>query len=185
MKVVVDKRLCEPPDCAHHLNLKATIQKNKAKTFASLYEVVQPPEGKQNIIKVDRNILQRRITAYRAGCEVNLENIIQHELMIVPLSLATTSGSLHSTNTAVLANILTQQVPNPATVILDEPSCLLIDGQLLVMALGKPPGIRTFGDYANIFCQHCVQDGSKIPDDRCSLLHVSRRINQGRHKDHT
>ena len=36
-------------------------------------------------------------------------------------------------------------------VIHDEPSRLLIDGQALVMALGKPPDIRTFGDYANIF----------------------------------
>ena len=51
----------------------------------------------------------------------------------------------------MLANILTQQVQTPTTVILDEPSCLLIDGQALVMALGKPPDIITFGDYANIF----------------------------------
>ena len=33
MKVFVDKRPCEPPDGEHHLNLKAPIQKNKAKTF--------------------------------------------------------------------------------------------------------------------------------------------------------
>ena len=32
MKVFVDKRPCEPPDSEHHLNLKAPIQKNKAKT---------------------------------------------------------------------------------------------------------------------------------------------------------
>ena len=42
MKVLVDKRMCEPPDSDHHLNLKAHIQKNKAKTFGSLYAVVQP-----------------------------------------------------------------------------------------------------------------------------------------------
>ena len=32
MKVFVDKCLCEPPDSGHRLNLKAPIQKNKAKT---------------------------------------------------------------------------------------------------------------------------------------------------------
>ena len=32
MKVFVDKRPTEPPDSDHHLNLKAPIQKNKAKT---------------------------------------------------------------------------------------------------------------------------------------------------------
>ena len=71
-KVFVDKRLCEPPYSDHHLNLKAPIQKNKAKTLASLYEVGQTSKDKQNIIKVDRNILQRLITSYGAGCEVLL-----------------------------------------------------------------------------------------------------------------
>ena len=58
-------------DYNHHLNLKAAIQKNTANTFASLYEVLQPSEGKQNIIKLARNILQRLTIAYiiyyRAG----------------------------------------------------------------------------------------------------------------------
>ena len=160
MKVFVDKRLCEAPYSDHHLNLKAPIQTNKANTFASLYEVVQPSKGKKNIIKVGRNSLQRLITAYRAGREVNLGSIIQHELMTVPLSLATTSGSLHSTNKAELGNILTLQVQTIATVIHDEPSRLLIDGQALVMALGKPPDIRTFGDYANIFASTVFKMGA-------------------------
>ena len=72
MKVFVNKPMCVPPDSDHHLNLKAPIQKNEANTFASLYEDVQP--SKQNIIKMDRNILQRLITACREGREVNLEN---------------------------------------------------------------------------------------------------------------
>ena len=112
MRTFVDKRLCQPPDSDMHLDLKAPIQKIKAKTFASLYEVVKVSKGKQNTIKVERNILQRLITAYRAGRDVNLENILQHELMTIPFPLATTDGSLHSTNKSVLANILTQQVEN-------------------------------------------------------------------------
>ena len=63
MKDFVDKHVCEPPHSGHHLTLKAPIQNNKANTFASLYEVVQPSKGKENIIKLDRNILQRLITA--------------------------------------------------------------------------------------------------------------------------
>ena len=73
-------------------------------------EVVQPSNGKQKLIKMDRNSLQRVRTAYRAGRKVNLENILQHELMAVLLSLATSSGNLHSADKSVLANILTQQV---------------------------------------------------------------------------
>uniref|UniRef100_UPI00358E4F58 protocadherin-15 n=1 Tax=Myxine glutinosa TaxID=7769 RepID=UPI00358E4F58 len=161
MKVFVDKRLCEPPDSDQHLDLKSPVQKNKAKTFAALYKVVQFSKGKQNTIKVDRNILQRLITAYRAGREVNLENILQHEPMTDPLSLDTTSGCLHSTNKSVLAKILTQKVQTPANVTLDEPSCLVIDGQALVMALGKSTDIRTFGDYADTFANIVFRMGEK------------------------
>ena len=80
--------------------------------------------------------------------------------MTVPLSLATTSCSLPSTINAVLANILTQQVESPTTVILDEPSCVLGDGQALVMALGKPLDIITFGEYANIFASTVFKMGA-------------------------
>ena len=127
MKVFVEKRLCEPANSHQNLELKSPTQKNNAKTFASLYEVVKPSKGRQDTIKVDRNILQRLITAYRVGREVNLENILQHELMTVPLSLATTNGSLHSTNKSVLANILTQEVQTPANVTLDEPSFMVLE----------------------------------------------------------
>ena len=127
MKVFMDKRQCEPLDTDHHLHLLAPFQNNKAKTLSPLYEVVQPSNGNQNknIITVDRNILQILITAYRAGCEGNLENIIKHELMTVPLYLVTTRGSIHSINKAELVNILTKQVQTTATDIHDEPSCLL------------------------------------------------------------
>ena len=82
--------------------------------------------------------------------------------MTVPLSLAPTNGSLHSTNKSVLADILTQEVQIPTNVTLSEPSCLLIDGQALVMALGKPPDIRTFGDYANTFGNTVLKMGRKF-----------------------
>ena len=47
MRAFVDKRLSQPPDSDMHLDLKALIQKNKAKTFASLYKVVKVSKGKQ------------------------------------------------------------------------------------------------------------------------------------------
>ena len=61
----------------------------------------------------------------------------------------------------MLTNIWTQHVPTPAIVILDEPSCMPIDGQSLVMALGTPPHIITFGDYANIFAITVFKMGAK------------------------
>ena len=61
----------------------------------------------------------------------------------------------------MLANTLTQQVQTPTTVILDEPRCLFIDGQALVIALVKPPDFRTFGDYANSFASTVFKMGEK------------------------
>ena len=46
IKVFVARRLCEPPGSDQHLNLKSAIHKNGAKTFSSLYEVMQPCKGK-------------------------------------------------------------------------------------------------------------------------------------------
>ena len=74
----VKQRECEPPDSDTHVSLKAPIHKNKAVTFASLYTMAQYNKGKLGTIKVDRNIFQRLITAYRAGRQVNLDKILQH-----------------------------------------------------------------------------------------------------------
>ena len=60
--------------------------------------------------------------------------------------------------TNLLADILTQQVQSPDNVTLSEPSCLLIGGQALVMALEKPPD-RTFGEYANVFANTVLKMG--------------------------
>ena len=117
-------------------------------SLTSLYTVVQDVKGKQRTIKMDRNILQRLITAYSEGREVN---ILQHELMSVPLSLATSNGTLHSPNKSQLADILTKDVLTQPTISFDGPSCLLIDGQALVMALSKTPNIKKLGEYAKTF----------------------------------
>ena len=100
----VEKRICLAPDNDQHVDLKAPkapIRKNKAVTFASLYTVVQDIKVKQSTIKMNRNILQRLIMAYRAVREVNLDNILQHKLMSVPLSIATISR-MHSLTKDVL-----------------------------------------------------------------------------------
>ena len=60
----VDKRVCMAPNNDQHVDLIAPIHQNKALTFASLYTVVENVKGKQSSIKMDRNILQRLITAY-------------------------------------------------------------------------------------------------------------------------
>ena len=73
--------------------------------------------------------------------------------MSVPLSL-------HSPNKSLLADILTKNVLTPPIVTLHRPSCLIIDSQTLVMALGKHPTISTFGEYANTFAAAVYKMGA-------------------------
>jgi hypothetical protein len=86
---------------------------------------------------VVRNTLQRLIFAYRDGRDVSLDKILQHELMSVPLSLGTTSGTINSASKSLLAAVLIQDELIPEAVVRDSPRCLLVDGQALVMALSK------------------------------------------------
>ena len=59
----VEKSICLASNNDQHDDLKVPIGKNKAVTFASLYTVVRDVKGKQSTIKMNRNILQRLITA--------------------------------------------------------------------------------------------------------------------------
>ena len=68
------------------------MSKNKAPTFASLYNITQISKTSDKIIKVDRNVMKRLITAYKAGRDVNLEEVLQHELMPVPVAIAELNG---------------------------------------------------------------------------------------------
>lgn len=94
------------------VSLKNPLHRNNPLTFSNLY--VLPSVGKDKnsakAIKVDRNILQRLITAFKAQRPVNLEKILQHELMQVPLSLASTDGNLLAGTKSILSDILTKGV---------------------------------------------------------------------------
>ncbi len=145
---------------------KERLPKNKVLTFASLYTVEKEhtDKGKQIVVKVDKYILQRLITAYKAGREVHLKNILQHELMPVSVALATTNGKLLPTNKSVIADILTTDITTPAAVLPIGSSGLVIDGQALVIALGKPADVTTFGEYSDMFDKCVLQMGSQLTE---------------------
>ena len=124
-------------------------------TFKSLYEVSNTdPKGKVTTLKADRTILQRLVTAFQAGRKVDL-HVLQHELMNIPISIANCDGSLRTGSQAILADVITRDVVCPAEVKVDQlSSCLIIDGQAVVVAIGKPVGAHTFGDIADVFVEH-------------------------------
>ena len=60
-------------------------------------------------------------------------------------------GSLCVGNKSSLIYVLIQNVSTPPEIEIKVPSTLIIDGRALVMALGQPKGLNTFGDLADEF----------------------------------
>ena len=96
--------------------LNEPLERNKAETFSNLYDIEKKNAitDKGTHLKADRNVMQRLVCAYASRRPVDLSNIVQHELMSVPISLAETSGSLRTGNKALLAECLTETVYCPS-----------------------------------------------------------------------
>jgi len=146
---------------------KDTLPKNKYLSFASLYEVQRKDAntGKTSKVKADRNILQRLIVAYEAGRSVDLSRILTHELFVVPLALAEVNGQLRTGSKAILVDVLTADVPCPdhlKLTDLDTDPTIVIDGQAMIVALGKPKAAKTFGDYADSFIETIIKSGQQF-----------------------
>lgn len=155
------------PSKERSVSFRDKLTQNKYLTFSSLFEVKQSDTktGKAKTVKADRNILQRLITAYEAGRTVNLDNIMMHELFVVPLSLAEVDGQLRSGSKAIFAKILTADIPCPSDLKATDLQCepmLVIDGQALIISIGKPQEAKTFGDLADTFVESVLQSGSQF-----------------------
>ncbi|PIK40695.1 hypothetical protein BSL78_22450 [Apostichopus japonicus] len=148
-RLVIDLNKSSP-----NKSLYDPITKNNAPTFETLYEVKisGSDKDKTKILKTDRNILQRLIIAYAGGRKVDLDTVLKHELMPVPLALANVNGTLRTGNKAILADVITAEVECPANIDFNKSTaCLVIDGQVRVIAVGKPTNAKTFGDLADEF----------------------------------
>lgn len=158
----VKHRLLGTPGLPGTQSIYDPIKKNKASTFENLYNVEQQSmkNNKRIVMKADKNVLQRLVTSYAAGRAVDLDNILKHELVPVPVALAEMNGSLKTGNKSMLADILTSDIECPATIDLDGRSaCLVIDGQARVVSIGKPCDAKTFGDLADTFTSSIFHSG--------------------------
>ena len=163
------ERLITPEDGHPRVKFRDPLHKSKVLAFSSLYVIHNKSKGQESTMKADRNVLQRLISAYQAGRTVDLHGLLQHELMTVPVSIANTNGSLRSGNKAILAEVLTKDVMCPTELVITEStSCLLIDGQGLIVALGKPSGATNFGDVGDAFLKLVCHAGRSF--DRIDVI---------------
>jgi hypothetical protein len=137
-----------------HIGLSCTLhQMTRSKQLVNLFHSAGHTfnyHEKGKIVKADRNTLHRIVTAFKAGREVNMSEILKHELMPVPIAIAETNGSLRSGNKSLLLDILLKNVDTNGVIDFNDRSALIIDGQFLVQSL-KHQGLRTFGEYADMY----------------------------------
>ena len=97
-------------------------------------------------------MIQRLLSAITFGRNVDMAEVLSHELSTLPSSLATADGKMRSTGKSSLLSILAEnidildQIPDS-----DNRTCYIIDGHALIQSLQKPSNCKTFGDYANTF----------------------------------
>ena len=129
------------------------LKKHRSKTFATLYKATVSTEHTvQKTVKADRKLLQRLLNVVTAGRTVEMGSILKHELSPVPLSLAKHGDDMNSTQKSELINVLADGIPIPSAIPeANMKTCVMIDGNGLIQALGKPHGCQTFGDYADVF----------------------------------
>jgi hypothetical protein len=141
MKLVRDRILPPPAGEEPPVGFYDPIKKQNAPTIESLYQIPKKSDEKEKktVVKTDRNLLVRLITAYQSGRQVDLPTILSHELFPVPLSLAEINGSFRTGNKAILIEKLVEGLDCPPTNdLFGKSSCMAIDGQALVVSLGKP-----------------------------------------------
>lgn len=136
--------------------LRDPLPTSNSPIFASLYEINTNIKGKEATMKADTNILQRLITAFQAGRIVDLQEILQHNLMSVPIPRANTNGTLQQSRPG-WCNSKRCIVICPPYITIGGIWCLVIDGKVLVVALGNPAGVANFGELADAFLNWCFR----------------------------
>ena len=98
-----------------------------------------------------------------------MQMVMQHELLPAPIALAEMNGQLIRTGTkSILADVLLSGINCSESIEAEGSSCLIIDGNDLIVAIGKPQEAKTFGDIADVFM------GVVMPYGRaCQQIHVT------------
>ena len=74
--------------------------------------------------------------------------------------MANCDGHLRTGSKSTLADVITRDVVCPAEVKCDQSNyCLIIDGQAVVVAIGKPAGANIFGELADVLVENVLDSG--------------------------
>ena len=114
------------------------------------------------------------------GQQVDLPEILCSEMMPVPLALAEINGLLKSGDKAVLQKRLLENIVCTESINLNGKfSCLLINGQGLVVSIDKP-NCKVFGELADHFIKSMLWYGNEC--ERIDLVFHRFRDNSIKRK---
>jgi len=151
------------------------LPQTKAQTLATMYKVkVTVQKDKVVEVKAERDIFRRLLIASDSGRNVNLENILKHELSPVPLALTKTDHKLLSTNKSDLIDILTEKTTVKTMDHLpysDAPTCLLIDGPAVIQAIVGYSRVDVLFDR---YFETSIKDGTR--SNRAGVMRPIRRV---------
>ena len=156
---VSERLISNGPDGKPQISYHHPLKKNNAPTFNELYKVKVGSKGSaEKVVKADRGVMQRLIVAYEAGRKVDLGSILKHELLPVPLALAEMNGNIRSGNKAALLDEVTAEVDIPEEIEMARSSSqIIIDGQEMVVSMGRPAKAETFGDLGEVFAKNVMR----------------------------
>ena len=103
--------------------------------------------------------------------------ILSHELMEVPLVISDTSGvssQRRTENKSVMMELLSSGTARPRVTPIAGKSTLIVNGQALVMALGRPSDCNTFEDLGDKFVKAVLASGKDF--DRIGVTFGRYRV---------
>lgn len=134
------------------------LKKATVSTFADMKKAL--PNDKDRKLMIDTEVLFRRLLAVARSRDVDLKNVLRHELAAVPPALFHDDGKMRKTNKADLAEKLES---NCLEVLVSLPhvpetmsSAYVIDGMAMVQSLNENH-FRTFDELAEVVQKRIVR----------------------------
>ena len=90
------------------------LAKCTAPTFSNMFDIKKASDIKGKTVKADRSILPRIVIAYESGRRVDLEQLLQHELFPVSISIADMKDTLRTGQKSILMEELIKKIECPA-----------------------------------------------------------------------
>ena len=132
-----------------------TLPRLKLGKFGEVKKMVNHG-GKSFVLRADRNLFARLLVIGQSR-QIDLRDLLTHELGPVPWSLATYDGALAKTNKSALAKLLEEDVeilPN-----LPNASAVIVDAMALLQTLPKVPD--RFIDLADLILSAIINQGGE------------------------